>query len=104
MGGSDSLFPLPAALMAGFCSCNLAASERQNTHPGRRRTSTTEGRSAQRVAALTVAAAVPLVGVGRRVRLAPAMSESFVFIFIAAAEAPADDAMSSTVEDEDELR
>ena len=53
---------------------------------------------------MTVAAAVPLVGVGRRVRLAPAMSESFVFIFIAAAEAPADDAMSSTVEDEDELR
>lgn len=73
--------------MAGFCWCSLAASERQNTHPGRRRTSTTAGRSAQREDAFTVAAAVPLLGVGSRVRVAPAMSDNLVVTLAAADEA-----------------
>lgn len=57
---------------------SVPTSARQKTHPGRRRTNTTDGRSRQSEAALTEIAAVPSVGVGRRLSEAPAISASLV--------------------------
>mmetsp|Transcript_4647 Transcript_4647/g.18585 ORF Transcript_4647/g.18585 Transcript_4647/m.18585 type:complete len:201 (-) Transcript_4647:77-679(-) len=65
----------PLASMEAFWACSSAASERHRTHPGRRSTKTTAGRSCHSVAACTAVAA-PTEGTGSFVRRAPARSET----------------------------